>query len=87
VETSKQSQKQEITKPSIRIVDCTENKKLVISHTAGCVLITALDKKGQENGTLVFRLKSPYAKNYRKLAQALLLIADGIEERIEIRKP
>jgi hypothetical protein len=73
-------------KPKILLLDQPESQKIVVHRTVNLATIEAKDKKGQTYSFVSFKLKEPYAKNYRKLAQALLSVNGVIEEQLEIRK-
>jgi hypothetical protein len=85
METNTKSKKQEIPNPSIQIMDCSNNKTLVVKRVSGAFLLAVLDSSEEVNGILALHLKKPYAKNFAKLSEAILLLNDFIVEKIENR--
>jgi UDP-3-O-[3-hydroxymyristoyl] glucosamine N-acyltransferase len=71
---------------AIVFLDCSENVKIVVSHEASNVFISAHDTKNQQHGFIAFQMKPPYAKDYQRLAQALQSVSRIIEEQLEIRE-
>jgi hypothetical protein len=85
METNIKSKKQEIPNPSIQIMDCSNNKTLVVKRVGGAFLLVVFDSSEEVNGILALNLKKPYAKNFAGLNQAILQLNDFIAEKIEVR--
>jgi hypothetical protein len=82
--TKFETRKSENQTQAFQIMDCSNNKKLVLKKVGGFLTLAVLDDSENINGILTLRLKKPYAKNFAKLTQAILPLNRFIVEKIEI---